>query len=203
MRSAVAQDGSFIPYKYELKNKSFVIKKIMCYSCTNVPLHLLAIDEKRKRGHQDACKYNKKERINTYCIKDNKSFAHIYISTERKNVFIKHYIVAFVKRKDLKNYNDLVNILLKTVEWLKIKDDRPLFYIYYYDCYGDNLAAEVSIPYVRTQIINGLKRGLFYPKKLYCNNNTSICRTESIRKDATMFVISSKSPTDPYQFEVS
>ena len=202
MRAAKTQDGSK-PHEYKLQNSPFQIKKIICYSSTPVPVQLLAIEEKRNRDHKDACVYNKREKIDACCIRDAKSFAHIYISTESKKAFVKHFIVAFVERRNMENYNDLVKILLDTVNWLKIKNDRPHFYIFYNDCSTDNLAIMVAINNIRDKIIDELIGKLSYPKKLYGNNYGSICKTESVRRDATAFAISSNSPAVPYRFETT
>jgi hypothetical protein len=198
MRDAKAQDKTFAPFDYDLKDKPFNIEKIRCNSGTSAAVYLLAIEEKIACNHINDCVCNKNKGNTTDCIADPKLFTHVYVNSEDKKASIKHFFVEFVKRRDMENYKKLIDdILLNTINCFKIKNERLRFHIFY-DIDKNNLSPLNNITSVKDNISNYLKGKI--PE---CKEDEFACTAGSIIKDAEMLVFSSDSPTIPYKFEVS
>ncbi len=190
MRGAKAHDGSFCPSSYNLASNSVNLQKISCNSGVTVPIQLLAIEE--SKDCSDVCT-ERPGSDTEICEMNHDLFAHIYITTENSNLFIKHYIVVFVERTKIGRYEELIKILLHTIEWLKIKNERPYFYIYYY---GKQPVITNELAAARNRIIRTLRLNLNNYKK-----EESFCRTSNMSKEKTEnFTISS---SNPYQFNIS
>ena len=201
MRSASANK----PHMYDLGENRFQIMGINCNSTAPVSLQLLAIEEKRKRDHTDKCEYDKNKKAAKYCIIDPESFAHVYVTKNNKSAAIQHYIILFIERRNIENYNGLAKILLDTIKWLKIKikNERTQFNLFFFGCLEKQTAAAVCTDYVSQKINIELKRRLRKEKQMYFKDAESICNTKSVRKDAKMFTIFPNSSGDPYKFNVS
>jgi hypothetical protein len=186
-----AKSGSGPVFETNLVYNTVGLKRILCNSGAKVPLQLLAIEEKIEHNHDHACLYNKSVN-NPICYIDPKQFAHLYIATKIINAFIEHYVVAFVEGTMAEKFDELADILYRTVTWLKISKKRPHFFIYYY---GNRPAINLSLNEIRYKISSKLRR------LLNCyNDKESFCHTSDMQRKATNFVIYQK---DTYEFNFS
>ena len=186
------QNDIFISSFWDLKPNPANLQKIICNSGVTVPLQLLAIDEKIDCNADVAVCANGMSKYNIFeCFISHELFAHIYVTTENKNAFIKHYIIVFVENTRIGNYEELFKILYHSVCWLKIETERPHFYIYYH---GKRPVVDNTLDEARKNITRMLKSRLIYKQ------GESFCTTSKIRNDAKYITISD---SNPYQFKVS
>jgi hypothetical protein len=191
MRGAKASDVSFLPFALDLSPNAVNVQKIACNSGIAVPLQLLAIE--KSKACQEPCVYERPAGSTLeYCNMSRGLFAHIYIATENSGSFIKHYIVAFVDRTKIGNYEDLITVLMRTITWLRVEQERPHFYIYYH---GKQPVINNELTAARNHITRVLRRRLTGYK-----NGESFCETSCVRRNAAIFTISSG---NPYQFNIS
>ncbi|MCL2138837.1 MAG: hypothetical protein FWH41_04825 [Treponema sp.] len=197
MRGTKPQDDQnqkeiFLPASVDLKPNSVNLLKINCNSGVTVPLQLLAIDKAIECNVDTAvCANSKSNHNGQKCCISSEQFAHIYITTENQNAFIKHYIFVFVENTKIGKYDELINILYHSVCWLKIENERPHFYIYYH---GKQPAVDNTLDEARKNITHVLRSKLSYKP------GESFCTTSKIRNDATYFTIYD---SNPYQFKIS
>jgi hypothetical protein len=126
----------FVSTCLDLDSNPANLQKILCNSGVAVPLKLLAIKgEVSCDVDEDICENEKSNHNGLVCYINRELFAHIYITTENHGAFIKHYIIAFVEGTKIGRYDDLIDILYRTISWLKIENERPHFHIYYHGKY--------------------------------------------------------------------
>ena len=197
MRGAIAEeshtpDDIFVPSCKELRSNSAKLKKILCNSSVTVPLQLLAIEEDVECD-RTVCAVDKSNHSGLLCNISHTRFVHLYITTEyNSSAFIRHCIIAFVEGAKIGKYDELIELLYRTISWLKIEDQRPHFYIYYY---GKQPVFETNLNEARINITRALRSRL----KNY-ETGESFCNTWKVRDDAVNFTIYD---SNPYQFKVS
>jgi hypothetical protein len=187
----LSDKSSYLPILV-LNSNSANLKKIECVPGIEVPLQLLAIEEIMKCECIDICKhkFNNPKHNSFECHIDHKNFAHLYVTTDNPKEFIQHYIIAFIEAKNIGYYNELLNILCKTVKQLKIAHNRIHFYIYYY---GKRPVINLSLPDINRTITKELRSALDIYEKSFCHIHTSENNSEN-------FTINS---SNPYQFNYS
>ena len=183
-------DDEFVASPVPLISNSAHLQNLSCNSGVTVPVRLLAIEESVPCA--EACEYNSPHYNGTVCIFSHDQFAHLYLGTEINNASIQYYIIAFVENTKIGEYQELIDILCRTVSWLNLGNERPYFYIYYYGkqpAFGDNFDD------ARNNITRKLRS---------CLNNyeedEKFCRTSGVMTGAFNFTISG---SNPYQFTVS
>jgi hypothetical protein len=183
-------DDVFVTSPVPLISNSAHLQNLSCNSGVAVPVRLLAIEESVPCA--EVCAYDSPHYNGAVCIFSHDQFAHLYLGTEIHNASIQHYIIAFVENTKIGEYQELIDILCRTVSWLNLGNERPYFYIYYYGkqpAFGDNLDE------ARNNITRKLRS---------CLNNyeedEKFCRTSGVKTDALNFTLSG---SNPYQFTVS
>lgn len=169
------------------------LENIICNSGIKVPLQLLAVEETIEPLHDHKCKYE--NLIKKICILNGTQFAHIYVADYNPNAFIKHYIIAFIEGKKSEKFDELIDILHHTAQWLKIDDKKPYFYIYYY---GNRPALNMSINELRDRIKKELRQRIKNYKE-----NEPFCRTKDMDRKAKNFIIHQNNKATTYEFNFS
>ena len=184
---------NLLPDRLELTNNFVNLQKIICNSGVTVPILLLAAQE-TVSCEVDAvvCTHNKSTHNGLVCYFDHKLYAYIYISTEINDAFIKHYIIAFIEGTKIGRYKDTIDLLYRTVLLLKLQNERPYFFIYYY---GKQPPFETNLDDARKNITRALRKDLPNYKA-----NESFCTTRKVTKNAPDFIIYD---SNPYRFTVS
>jgi len=183
-------EDKFVSSPLDLSPNSVGLQRIFCNSGVPVPLHLLAINE-AVDCDVGLCMNNSPDYIGRECRFDHDQFAHLYVGTEIIDAAVKHYIIAFVESAKIGRYNELIDILDRTICWLKINNERPYFYIFYHGkqpAFGDNLnEARINITRELKSRLNNYQKETF-------------CYTSRVRTDVTNFTIYD---SNPYRFTVS
>ena len=184
-------DDVFVSSPVRLIANSAHLQNIFCNSGVAVPLQLLAIEE-LVQCEVGVCEYNSPNFNGKECIFSHDRFAHLYIGTEIGDASVKHYIIVFVESTKIGRYNELIDILYRTICWLKIENENPYFYIYYH---GKQPAFYDDLIEVRNSITRALKSRLKNYKE-----REAFCLTSRVRTDALDFTIYD---SNPYRFTIS
>jgi len=192
----ITKKPSKLDYKQQLSFNPIGLKYIICNSGVKVYVQMLAIKERINPNHTHACLYD----INGYpkikeCVIHGNKFAHFHITSSDPNALIKHYVVLFIEGTKSEKYDEIVDILFRTTRFLKIINEKPRFYIYYY---GNRPAINTSLSEGKNIISRELRALMPSYSKL-----EPICETSLVDKKATLFVIHQNNRRITYLFNFS
>jgi len=186
-----APDDFFVPSPLSLASNSVGLQRISCNSGVAVPLRLLAVEE-IVNCDADVCEYNSPCYFNNECRFDHSQFAYLYVGARIANASIKHYVIAFVESTKIGRYDELIQILDRTIRWLRIENEGHYFYIYYH---GRQPVFNTGLIDARNNIVRELKSRLTGYKE-----GERFCMTMPVGTNTLDFTIFD---TDPYKFNVS
>jgi hypothetical protein len=110
-----------------------------------VLLRLLVCKEEKNTEEPDDCPYpgqRNREAVKKACGDTEKKLAQIYLRHEKFDKKARSCVIVFVEGEHLSQTGKLLEIFRNTVEWLKIADERPYFYVLRYGHPQDNLTTK-------------------------------------------------------------
>jgi hypothetical protein len=122
------------------------LKRIVCNAHEPVLLRVLVCKDEKAAGVSGICPYPDHKNsgaVRLSCDDCKNVLAQIYLRLEQpdRSRALRSCIIAFVEGTYLSKTDDLVARLQHSVEWLDIKRERPLFYIF---CYGEPLVKNTA-----------------------------------------------------------
>jgi hypothetical protein len=146
---------------------------------------LIVCKDTNSTGNPDDCPYpehKNKEASKRVCNCSGNRMAQIYLRDEKNDSKTRSCVIVLIEGQYLSKTDELLKILLYTVTWLNIDQERPHFYFFHYGPPVVDLTVNDTCRIISKKIRETFKN---YPK------DEDICFGISVRRDSESLIIKS------------